>query len=565
MAAQSLQEQETLANTLLDNGKGAEAVNAFQSLIALNPPNTDWLYYQLGKAYSLDKKWPKAAGSFMQALKLNPQLAIAAVAFGDTSVAMKAYEEAEKAYLHALKFKNIHPELAQSYLRLGEILTNNKQYEFALHAYKNTLDLDKNLRPQLLETYKALGELLNQENKTELAQQVTKRANTIEEEIVAEKAVDEIDENELLLLQLHQTQEELERLFFKNDELEKVNAEKQKQMESLEKANAEKQKQMESLENANIEKQKQLERANAETTKKLTQMISKRDEQARLISEQQAQLTLLTNSHAETTVNLAKTTSQLSRLITKNDEPTSNSSPYAHNRTLTEKLNQRIRAFLIDVLHKEDVKPSYVDYLALKAVEIEKGSIGRLATTVQDAVIRQAVAESITDKHLGILEIGALYGVNLAILYNHCIPYFDSMKMICLDPFDGYYGKPMDQQLGIPVTSKLFRRNMQSANIPTDSYTLIQRYSTDEEAITQASQEKITLLIIDGDHTYEGIKFDYQNYLPLLQPNGLLIVDDYNAKEWPGVQEYVDQVIKRDDTCEFIGSFSRTAIFRKKA
>jgi chromosome segregation ATPase len=218
--AASLQEQEVLANSLLEQQKGIEAVKAFQTLIASNPPNTDWLYYQLGKAYSLDKKWAKAAESFMQALKLNPQLAIAAVAFGDTSVAMKAYEEAEKAYLHALKFKSVHPELAQSYLRLGEILVNDKQYEFALHAYKNALGLDSGLRAQLVEIYKVLAETLTQENKAELAQQVAERAKAIEEELVAEKAADEIDENELLLLQLHQVQEELETYFIKNQELE---------------------------------------------------------------------------------------------------------------------------------------------------------------------------------------------------------------------------------------------------------------------------------------------------------------------------------------------------------
>ncbi|MCV6639586.1 hypothetical protein [Candidatus Albibeggiatoa sp. nov. NOAA] len=261
-SAQSLQEQEALANKLLDNGKGLEATQVFQTLIASNPPNIDWLYYQLGKAYGLDQRWPKAAESFMQALKLNPQLAIAAVAFGDVSVTMKAYEEAEKAYLHALKFKNVHPELAQSYLRLGEILVNNKQYEFALHAYKNTSDLDKSLRPQLIGIYKTLIDTLTQKNKVDLAQQVIKRVKAIEEELAAEQAATELDENELLLLQLHQTQEELETLFFKNDKLEKANTKKQKQLNTL-------------------------EQTNAEIVSKLTEITTERDEQAKLAANYQ--------------------------------------------------------------------------------------------------------------------------------------------------------------------------------------------------------------------------------------------------------------------------------------
>jgi hypothetical protein len=238
--------------------------------------------------------------------------------------------------------------------------------------------------------------------------------------------------------------------------------------------------------------------------------------------------------------------------------------PYIHNRHLTPELELKLKNFISQALMKHTITPSYVEYLALKATEIEKNSIGRLATTIQDAVIRQVVAELVEDEHLGVLEIGALYGINLAILYNHCIPYFNSMKMICLDPFDGYYGKPVDATLGIPVTDKLFHRNMQLANISSDAYSLIKNYSTDEVALTKAKQEKITLLIIDGDHSYEGIKYDYENYFPLLEPGGYLIVDDYNAKEWPGVQKFVDETIKNDPACNFIGSFSRTAIGRKK-
>jgi len=238
--------------------------------------------------------------------------------------------------------------------------------------------------------------------------------------------------------------------------------------------------------------------------------------------------------------------------------------PYVHNRTMTAALNSSLREFLSAALGKGALKPTYIDYLALKAMEIEKTCMGRLATTVQDAVIRQVVAESIEGPHLGVLEIGALYGINLAILYNQCVTRFESTKVICLDPFDGYYGKPVDAVLNTPINPQAFHRNMRLGNVPPDAYRLIRHYSTDAAAIEAVRQERVTLLIIDGDHSYDGVKFDYENYFPFLESGGYVIFDDYDAKEWPDVKRFVDHVVKNDSSCEFIGSFSRTAIGRKR-
>lgn len=238
--------------------------------------------------------------------------------------------------------------------------------------------------------------------------------------------------------------------------------------------------------------------------------------------------------------------------------------PYGHNRTMTAALNKSLRDFFASKLNKGNLKSTYIDYLAAKAIAIEKNCVGRLATTVQDAVVRQVVAELVEAPHLGVLEIGALFGINLAILYNQCVTRFESTRVICLDPFDGYYGKAVDPLLNTPINPQTFHRNMRLGNVPADDYTLIQRYSTDAAALEAARQERITLLIIDGDHSYNGVKFDYDNYFPMLEAGGYVIFDDYDAKEWPDVKEFVEHVVKKDPRCQFIGAFSRTAIGRKR-
>ena len=73
----------------------------------------------------------------------------------------------------------------------------------------------------------------------------------------------------------------------------------------------------------------------------------------------------------------------------------------------------------------------------------------------------------------------------------------------------------------------------------------------------------INLLIIDGDHSYDGVKYDFDSYFPLLHPGGYVIFDDYNAKEWPGVQKFIDQDLRKTQDFEYLGAISRTAVGRK--
>lgn len=248
--------------------------------------------------------------------------------------------------------------------------------------------------------------------------------------------------------------------------------------------------------------------------------------------------------------------------LKKASEPQPN--PYGHNRILNAELNGKLREFGKSVLGIEGLKPAYIDYVACRSLHQEKNCVGRLATTVQDVVARQLVAQCLKDSELNILEIGALYGINLAILYNHTATRFDKVHITCLDPFDGYYGQAFDPHLGIPVDDTTFIRNMAVAHVPESNFRVIKKYSTDPEAVEMAQGLNINLLIIDGDHSYSGVKFDFETYFPLLAPGGYIIFDDYHVNGWPGVQKFVDEEIRNNLDCDFLGFISRTAVARKR-
>lgn len=78
---------------------------------------------------------------------------------------------------------------------------------------------------------------------------------------------------------------------------------------------------------------------------------------------------------------------------------------------------------------------------------------------------------------------------------------------------------------------------------------------------------KFDLILIDGDHSYYGVKMDVENYMPLLTDGGFLVMHDSALSNW-GVKTVVDEM-KYYDNLEFIneyignGPVCGVALFRK--
>ncbi len=233
------------------------------------------------------------------------------------------------------------------------------------------------------------------------------------------------------------------------------------------------------------------------------------------------------------------------RVITKDD--------YFIAETKWSKLRQR----------DEHLRPSEYVYMAKRVIDIERKCNGRLATSIQAMLLRILVAQSIKSENLNILEIGTLFGINLAILYECCFSFFQNINMTTIDPLSGYYDKKLrDEPTGVGISRVIFNRNMAICNIPSNSVNCIEMLSTDKEAIGMASKTKYNFLLIDGDHSYAGIEADYQNYKSLVEKDGYIIFDDYGNVEWNDVKAFVDEVAANDDELTFYGHDWNTAVFK---
>jgi len=208
-------------------------------------------------------------------------------------------------------------------------------------------------------------------------------------------------------------------------------------------------------------------------------------------------------------------------------------------------------------------------YIAHRICLAEDTCLGRLAGSIETILLRVLVARSVKEPDLAVLEIGTLFGVGVAIIHENCRGLFNSIHFTVIDPFIGHIlpddRRPagcLDTWIKVPATREIFVHNMQRMNIPESDYTIIQKLSTEDEAIEQASKSSYNVLIIDGDHSDLGVRHDFFNYGQLVKRGGYIIFDDYGNPRWPGLTRFVDEEVAMMPELEFVGTDLFSAVFR---
>jgi predicted O-methyltransferase YrrM len=70
---------------------------------------------------------------------------------------------------------------------------------------------------------------------------------------------------------------------------------------------------------------------------------------------------------------------------------------------------------------------------------------------------------------------------------------------------------------------------------PTQTQTLIRADSHDAQTVRSLEGLKgsVDFLFIDGDHSYEGVRADFESYSPLVRPGGLIAFHDVESTKNP--------------------------------
>ncbi len=206
-----------------------------------------------------------------------------------------------------------------------------------------------------------------------------------------------------------------------------------------------------------------------------------------------------------------------------------------------------------------------IAYLAHHVRQIEASCAGRLATSIHAALTRVLSVLSLGQQTLEYLEIGVLFGVNTAIVWDLLRHHFRSTRITCIDPLEGYYdAKSLDALTGLPISEQLLLHNLHKVQCDMTQVQVLRGLSEDPQILEQASQRSYNYLLIDGDHSYDGVRQDFENYAPLVRSGGIVVIDDYGVEEWQEVTDYADRHVVTSPDYDVLNNTHRTLVLRKR-
>lgn len=131
----------------------------------------------------------------------------------------------------------------------------------------------------------------------------------------------------------------------------------------------------------------------------------------------------------------------------------------------------------------------------------------------------EQLADELSDrKPSTIVEIGTANGGTLFMASRVAA---DDALLVSIDLPEGPYGGGYPESK-IPVYKSFARAGQRIELIRDDSHDP----RTYEQLISLLGTRRIDYLFIDGDHTYEGAKQDFENYSKLVAPGGLIVFHD---------------------------------------
>jgi hypothetical protein len=201
---------------------------------------------------------------------------------------------------------------------------------------------------------------------------------------------------------------------------------------------------------------------------------------------------------------------------------------------------------------------------------IDDNIIGRYCGSFEDKLVQGLSYLNVSRKFKRLsaihMEIGVLFGGSCILkgillkdekLQNkHCV--------LAIDPFSGYYDQKYDPTSGLPVNKKTLLSNLNIFNIDPKNILILkmrsQKYSL---IIPKLINKNIISLMIDGDHSFDGIKNDFFNYATLIIKGGYLIIDDYGDKNWPEVNNFTNNFILTNPDWKTLIHYDTTLILEK--
>tara|TARA_R110002094_G_scaffold9946_3_gene19604 strand:+ start:537 stop:1208 length:672 start_codon:yes stop_codon:yes gene_type:complete len=167
--------------------------------------------------------------------------------------------------------------------------------------------------------------------------------------------------------------------------------------------------------------------------------------------------------------------------------------------------------------------------------------------TVDEAIALFELAKELPEGQPRAVEIGSWQGKS-TICIAQGLRQKNGAQLTCIDPFDGsgdresedMYGDRANE-LGGPLR-RAFENNVKGADV-RDLIDVRAGFSHD---YVSELDESIDLLFLDGDHSYEAIRRDFEDWSPKIKNGGYLAMHDVVHPVHEGPRRVVEELIAND-------------------
>lgn len=199
-------------------------------------------------------------------------------------------------------------------------------------------------------------------------------------------------------------------------------------------------------------------------------------------------------------------------------------------------------------------------------IALEAIGVGRIAGGTMNICGKLAAAPLLAPPNDDVLEIGTLYGLFGAALLRMLERSGREPQITIVDPLVGTQlqngSSITTDSSGTPVDERAVRTNLALAGESGQRARLHVGYSTDHATQAALSDRQYGLIIVDGDHSRDGVIADLAWVEQIVAPGGVVILDDFGDAKWPGVEQAWEHHASTGSRLTFLGRAASSGYLR---
>jgi hypothetical protein len=236
------------------------------------------------------------------------------------------------------------------------------------------------------------------------------------------------------------------------------------------------------------------------------------------------------------------------------------------NRALTDAAFETLVSQVRGVVGDRPRVDHHVAVGVVTLLELEARGLGRIAGGTPNVVGKLTTTPLLDPPNDEVLEIGTLFGLFASGLHRQLCRRGRAPKLTIVDPLDGVQLQPGHKdgpdQTTVPVVEAVLRHNLRLSGVPDDDVRVLRGFSSDKQVRALAGDRQYGVVVVDGDHSAEGVASDLEWVEKLVAPGGVVVLDDYGDKKWPGVQGAADTHLEGTTRLSMIGVVASSAFLR---